>query len=63
VVHGTGGLYDTLFGPDAQNATGNGLGFDDYEPNALRWGVDRAMEFSPFPMSVKEPQPCHQGEC
>ena len=56
VVHGTGGLYDTVRPMDVQNATGNGFRFDNYDPAALRWGIDSAMEFFALPYEVKEPQ-------
>lgn len=56
IVHGTGGLYDTIHPMDVQNSTGNGFRFDNYDANALRWGVDRAMEFYALPFEVKEPQ-------
>ena len=56
VVHGTGGLYDTIRPMDVDNATGNGFRFDHYDPNALRWGVDRAMDFHALPAETKDPQ-------
>lgn len=56
VVHGTGGLYDTIRPMDVQNATGNGFRFDDYDARALRWGMDQAMEFHALPFEAKESQ-------
>ncbi|QTN34057.1 glycogen/starch synthase [Akkermansiaceae bacterium] len=56
VVHGTGGLYDTIRPIDVQNSTGNGFRFDNYDAGALRWGVDRAMEFHALPFEIREPQ-------
>lgn len=56
VVHGTGGLYDTIRPMDVEAATGNGFRFDDYDANALRWAIDRAMEFHARPFEAKEPQ-------
>jgi glycogen synthase len=56
VVHGTGGLYDTIRPMDVEAATGNGFRFDNYDANALRWGVDRAMEFHALPAETKDPQ-------
>jgi starch synthase len=56
VVHGTGGLYDTIRPMDVQNTTGNGFRFDNYDAGALRWGMDQAMEFHALPFEVKEPQ-------
>lgn len=56
VVHGTGGLYDTIRPMDVQNASGNGFRFDNYDANALRWGMDRAMDFHHLPYEAKDPQ-------
>lgn len=56
VVHGTGGLYDTVRPMDVENATGNGFRFNDYNPDALRWGIDEAMRFYSLPPEGKEPQ-------
>lgn len=56
VVHGTGGLYDTIRPMDVDRDTGNGFRFDNYDPYALRWGVDRAMEFYALPAETKDPQ-------
>jgi starch synthase len=56
VVHGTGGLYDTIHPMDIDNDTGNGFRFDNYDANALRWGVDRAMDFHGLPAGKKDPQ-------
>ena len=56
VVHGTGGLYDTIRPMDVDNSTGNGFRFDDYNPAALRWAVDSAMAFHALPFETREPQ-------
>ena len=56
VVHGTGGLYDTVRPLDVEGGSGNGFRFDDYGADGLRWAVDRAMEFYALPREVKEPQ-------
>lgn len=56
IVHGTGGLYDTIRPMDIDNDTGNGFRFDHYDPGALRWGVDRAMDFHGLPAETKDPQ-------
>jgi starch synthase/alpha-amylase len=53
VVHGTGGLYDTIRPIDVWSSTGNGFRFDDYGANALRWAVDQAMEFYELPHEMK----------
>jgi glycogen synthase len=56
VVHSTGGLFDTIRPMDVENATGNGFRFDNYDANALRWSIDRAMDFYALPKETKEPQ-------
>ena len=56
VVHGTGGLYDTIRPMDVDKETGNGFRFDNYDPGALRWGIDRAMDFHALPTGTKDPQ-------
>jgi ADP-glucose type glycogen/starch synthase len=53
VVHGTGGLYDTIRPIDVSNSTGNGFRFDHYDAQALRWAVDQAMEFYELPQDIK----------
>jgi starch synthase/alpha-amylase len=56
VVHGTGGLYDTIRPMDVENSTGNGFRFDNYDSQALRWGIDRAMEFDALPQETRDVQ-------
>ncbi len=56
VVHGTGGLYDTIRPMDVEAATGNGFRFENYDAGALRWGMDRALEFYALPPEAKDPQ-------
>ncbi len=53
VVHGTGGLYDTIRPIDVWSSTGNGFRFDHYDASALRWAVDQAMEFHGLPHELK----------
>jgi glycogen synthase len=53
VVHGTGGLYDTIRPFDVLKSTGNGFRFDHYDAGALRWAVDQAMEFYGMPDELK----------
>lgn len=43
VVRRTGGLADTVREFDAQQGTGTGFLFDDYEPEAFRAAIDRAL--------------------
>jgi glycogen synthase len=54
IVHATGGLYDTVTNLDIHNGSGNGFRFEHYDPAALRWAVDRAMEFFRLPVEEKE---------
>lgn len=56
IVHGTGGLYDTIRPIDVENSTGNGFRFNDYDSGALRWAIDCAMQFYALPAETKEPQ-------
>lgn len=56
VVHGTGGLYDTIRPLDVEHSTGNGFRFDDYDSGALRWGIDKAMEFYGLPDELRHAQ-------
>ncbi len=56
VVHATGGLYDTVRTLDVDRSVGNGFNFDHYDAGALRWAIDRAMEFHALPAETREPQ-------
>ncbi len=56
VVHGTGGLYDTVRPMDVDNNMGNGFRFDHYTADALRWGMDEAMHFHNLPEETRDPQ-------
>ncbi len=55
VVHATGGLYDTIEPINLDQDTGNGFRFDTYDAGALRWGMDRAMDFHALPWETR----CH----
>lgn len=54
IVHATGGLYDTVKHIDTKAGTGNGFRFDHYNSAALRWAIDRAMDFHRQRMEVRE---------
>jgi ADP-glucose type glycogen/starch synthase len=54
VVHGTGGLRDTIRHLDVAKSTGNGFRFDFYGPEGLRWAIDEAMAFHALPPQVRE---------
>jgi len=53
IVHATGGLYDTIEHLNLDQDTGNGFRFETYDANALRWGIDRAMEFHALPWETR----------
>lgn len=44
IVRNTGGLSDTVIHYDYETKIGNGFKFNDYDENALMWGIDRAIE-------------------
>jgi starch synthase len=45
IVHGTGGLYDTIEHLKWEGGEGNGFRFDVYGAQGLRWAIDEAMRF------------------
>lgn len=45
IVHGTGGLYDTVQPMNIDQSEGNGFRFDHYSADDFRWAIDQAMEF------------------
>lgn len=54
VARATGGIADTVRPLDAHESTGNGFLFEHYDPNGLRWAIDRAMDFHALPWKVRE---------
>ena len=56
IVHGTGGLYDTVQPLEVGQNSGNGFRFDIYGAAGLRWAVDRAMEFHARPADERRQQ-------
>lgn len=54
VARATGGIADTVRPLDAHASTGNGFLFQDYDPEGLRWAIDRAMEFHGLPWEIRE---------
>ena len=54
VARATGGIADTVRPLDVHHSTGNGILFDDYDSEALRRAIDRAMEFHALPWDVRE---------
>lgn len=45
LVHGTGGLRDTVTDVDFDLRTGNGFVFEHPDSEGLRWAIDQAMRF------------------
>ena len=56
IARNTGGLHDTVEMLDIDNNRGNGFLFNDYDSNALFWGIDRAMDFYRQPPKIKNAQ-------
>jgi starch synthase len=54
IVHGTGGLYDTVDPLAVDGACGNGFRFDVYDPAGLSWAMDQAMAFQQRPEELRE---------
>jgi starch synthase len=44
IVHKTGGLADTVMLYRGRGSDGNGVVFDHFEPRALRWAIEYALE-------------------
>ena len=53
IVHKTGGLKDSVAHLDTVNSKGNGFVFEDYDSNALGWGIECAMNFYQLPGKIK----------
>lgn len=56
IVHATGGLKDTVKHLDVEQNTGNGFSFNNYNTDALRWGISEAMQFYRKDETIKEEQ-------
>jgi ADP-glucose type glycogen/starch synthase len=54
IAHDTGGLHDTVEPLDLSRQQGNGFLFNVFNPEGLRWAIDRAMEFHRQPWEVRE---------
>ncbi len=54
VARATGGITNTVRPLDAHASTGNGFLFEHYDPDGLRWAIDRAMEFFAIPWKIRE---------
>lgn len=58
IVHGTGGLYDTVQPMSVDQAQGNGFRFDHYCAEGFRWAIDQAMEFHGIDGATRDQQIC-----
>ena len=56
IVHRTGGLKDTMEHLDVSTSQGNGFVFEDYDSDALMWGIHCAMQFHALPPQSKQHQ-------
>jgi starch synthase len=54
IAHKTGGLKDTVFQLNEEGTDGNGFVFNHFNPDALNWAVNKAMEFYHRPAEQKE---------
>ncbi|MCL1856581.1 MAG: glycogen/starch synthase [Kiritimatiellaeota bacterium] len=56
IVRNCGGLHDTVIPMTAASNFGNGFLFDDYDAEALLWGIAEAMRFRDLPPDVQHAQ-------
>ncbi|MFD0893768.1 glycogen/starch synthase [Luteolibacter ambystomatis] len=56
IVHGTGGLRDTVTHFDAATSSGNGFVFETHDANGLRWAIDQAIRFQIQPAADRQRQ-------
>lgn len=56
IVRCTGGLKDTVEHLDVSTSCGNGFVFNDYDPEALGWGIGCAMQFHQLDPQTREKQ-------
>lgn len=56
IVHATGGLSDTVEHLDVKNNTGNGFSFNNYNSDALAWGIKEAMKFYKMAPEIRAAQ-------
>ena len=54
LAHNTGGLKDTVIHLSDEGDRGNGFAFEHFNPDALHWAVNKAMEFYRRPAEQKE---------
>jgi ADP-glucose type glycogen/starch synthase len=53
IAHNTGGLHDTVTPFSDDYTEGNGVRFDYFDSNGLRWAIDTAMTFYRQPADLK----------
>ncbi len=56
IVHGTGGLYDTVQPINVDQSEGDGFRFDHYSSEGFRWAIDQAMEFFAIEPEARDEQ-------
>lgn len=56
IVHGTGGLRDTVSHFAGDLSSGNGFAFETHDSNGLKWAIDEAMRFFALPMPERNAQ-------
>ncbi len=56
VARDTGGIHDTITDLVVEKSAGNGFLFRDYDANALRWSIGRAMLFHRLPDEIRQQQ-------
>ncbi len=54
VAHRTGGIRDTMAHLDTAEHRGNGFLFNDFDTNALRWGIGEAIGFHRLPSDIQK---------
>ena len=56
IAHDTGGIHDTVEPLDCAAHTGNGFRFCHFNTEALRWGIDQALDFYQRPAHERAEQ-------
>jgi starch synthase/alpha-amylase len=56
VAHDTGGIHDTINHLNADQNTGNGFLFGNFDSNGLFWAIEQAMQFYNLPVAKKTKQ-------
>jgi starch synthase/alpha-amylase len=56
VAHDTGGIHDTINHLNADQNTGNGFLFENFDSNGLFWAIEQAMQFYTLPKAKRTQQ-------